>query len=184
MKLTQQQALAVYRMAFPDDAGGFSREEARAVTREMNGVVNIKDIEGGVHLRAYNFANGDSPANAAARIREAARKIKEEPSSKPNYGGVPHMGIKVDDNSTISISGLRAVRIRRGITQNQLGRMIGCSSTTVSAVELGKAPIQPWMAQAICNVLGCDLAELSGYVKISLKGEAHRSVRTQQEEAA
>jgi transcriptional regulator with XRE-family HTH domain len=64
------------------------------------------------------------------------------------------------DNKTLG-ERLRQLRVGRGLSQNQLARIVGTSNTTIHKAETARqSSFQPEMAQAIAEALGVDVAYL------------------------
>jgi transcriptional regulator with XRE-family HTH domain len=57
---------------------------------------------------------------------------------------------------------VRYYRALRGWTQGRLGRVLGWDSQAVSAVELGRAAVDPADLRPLADALGVTLARLAG----------------------
>jgi transcriptional regulator with XRE-family HTH domain len=60
----------------------------------------------------------------------------------------------------IDLAKLRSRRVLRGLTQQQLGEMLGMSRSMVSRIETGDRPLEPDQIADICQALGCRLEHI------------------------
>ena len=63
-----------------------------------------------------------------------------------------------------SISGgerIRRVREARGLSQGQLGEILGCSRQRVSAIERSADVPSDWILDKLAEALGCSLCSLT-----------------------
>jgi len=51
---------------------------------------------------------------------------------------------------------LRAARLAAGLSQGQLAKLVGCTTSHIAHVELGTHGLSPKLAQAIGKALGID----------------------------
>ena len=64
-------------------------------------------------------------------------------------------------STTTSSGNLRALRIRAGLTQQDIAAAAGTTITTVARIERGAEPTVR-IARRLCVVLGCSFDELLG----------------------
>ncbi|WP_298625464.1 helix-turn-helix transcriptional regulator [uncultured Senegalimassilia sp.] len=57
---------------------------------------------------------------------------------------------------------VRSLRKRRGLTQAELGKLVGSSQRVISSWETGETTLSLPDAVDLCNVLNCTLDELAG----------------------
>ena len=60
----------------------------------------------------------------------------------------------------LRLSGLKKWRVRRGLTQGQLAKLVGVPRHYVQRIEQGKRGCNPWVAQKMAEELEVDLEEL------------------------
>src|SRR5829696_8355738 len=60
----------------------------------------------------------------------------------------------------LRLSGLKKWRVRRGLTQGQLAKLVGVPRHYVQRIEQGKRGCNPWVAQKMAEELEVDLQEL------------------------
>lgn len=65
------------------------------------------------------------------------------------------MKILLGDESQGAVM-LRGLRNREGITQNELGRILGTDQTNISKMELGKRPIGKMIAKRLAKLFKTD----------------------------
>ncbi|MBE9581726.1 MAG: helix-turn-helix transcriptional regulator [Proteobacteria bacterium] len=102
-----------------------------------------------IHLRGI-------PSDKADLVKEAIEKIL-------NLAGMDFQSVTEDDDRVYSIEEvfhdfhighvLRGLRSREGLTQKQLGEMIGARPTHISEMENGKRPIGKGMAKRLAKAL-------------------------------
>jgi DNA-binding XRE family transcriptional regulator len=88
------------------------------------------------------------PADKISKIQEAVAAVLEaEDESLPMEEFFPdlHPG-----------SAIRGLRLREGLTQEQLARLLGIKRTNLSEMENGKRPIGKNMAKRLAQVLKTD----------------------------
>lgn len=72
---------------------------------------------------------------------------------------------------------MRELREMRGMTQEQLGRLIGVSRQAVNAIETGKCEPSIWLAYDISKVFGCLIEEVFLFAESMKKSRAESSRR-------
>jgi transcriptional regulator with XRE-family HTH domain len=60
----------------------------------------------------------------------------------------------------LRLSGLKQWRVRRGLSQGQLAKLVGVLRSYLQRVEQGRRGCNPWVAQRIAEELGVDLEAL------------------------
>ena len=60
----------------------------------------------------------------------------------------------------LRLSGLKGWRVRRGLSQGQLAKLVGVLPGYLQRVEQGRRGCNPWVAQRIADELGVDLEAL------------------------
>jgi transcriptional regulator with XRE-family HTH domain len=60
----------------------------------------------------------------------------------------------------IDLAKLRSRRVLRGLTQQQLGDMLGMSRSMVSRIETGDRPLEPDQIVSLCRALECRLEHI------------------------
>ena len=68
---------------------------------------------------------------------------------------------------------IKELRERRGMTQEQLGEMVGTSRQAINAIETEKFEPSIWLAYDIPRVFGCSIEE------VFLFGESARKSRSE-----
>ena len=68
---------------------------------------------------------------------------------------------------------IKELRERRGMTQEQLGEMVGTSRQAINAIETEKFEPSIWLAYDIARVFGCSIEE------VFLFGESARKSRSE-----
>lgn len=72
---------------------------------------------------------------------------------------------------------IRELRERRGLTQEQLGDLVGASRQAINAIETGKFEPSVWLAYDISNVFGHSVEEVFLFEESVRKSRADRSRR-------
>lgn len=70
---------------------------------------------------------------------------------------------------------IRELRERLGLTQEQLGELVGASRQAVNAIETEKFEPSIWLAYDLSNVFGCPIEELFLFGESERKSRASRS---------
>lgn len=75
---------------------------------------------------------------------------------------------KIDNNECLCDFGefIRREREKKGMTQEELGMMVGIHRTYIGKIELAQREVDLITAMAICKVLGLDLSD---FIKIHMK---------------
>lgn len=60
----------------------------------------------------------------------------------------------------LTMNQLQSLRIKAGLTQEQLAKMSGTARTTIISLEQGKRPARPTTLAKLANVLGVSLSDL------------------------
>ena len=74
---------------------------------------------------------------------------------------------------------IRQLREQRGITQEQLGDMVGVSRQAVNAIETEKFEPSIWLAYDISRVFGCSIEEVFLFEESARRSRAESSRREQ-----
>lgn len=72
---------------------------------------------------------------------------------------------------------LRELRVKNGITAEQIAKRLGVSRVTVTHWENGQNRIGLDQACAVCDILGCSLDELAGRKPMSLSTDEIQLIR-------
>ncbi len=72
---------------------------------------------------------------------------------------------------------IRELREQKGLTQEQLGELIGTSRQAVNAIETERYEPSIWIAYDIAQVFGCTIEEVFLFEKSTKKSRAERSRR-------
>ncbi|HAE62081.1 MAG TPA: transcriptional regulator [Eubacteriaceae bacterium] len=70
---------------------------------------------------------------------------------------------------------IKELREQKGMTQEQLGRLIGTSRQAVNAIETEKFEPSIWIAYDIAQVFGCAIEEIFLFEESTKKSRAERS---------
>ncbi len=72
---------------------------------------------------------------------------------------------------------IRVLRERKGLTQEQLGELVGTSRQAINAIETEKFEPSIWLAYDISNVFECSIEEVFIFEESSRKSRAESSRR-------
>lgn len=72
---------------------------------------------------------------------------------------------------------IKELREKKGLTQEQLGEMVGTSRQAINAIETGKYEPSIWLAYDIAKVFGCFIEEVFLFEESIRKSRADRSRR-------
>lgn len=72
---------------------------------------------------------------------------------------------------------IKELRERNGLTQEQLGKMVGTSRQAIHAIETEKFEPSIWLAYEIAQVFGCSIEEVFLFEKSQRKTRADSSRR-------
>lgn len=72
---------------------------------------------------------------------------------------------------------IRALRERKGLTQEQLGELVGASRQAINAIETEKFEPSIWLAYDISNVFECSIEEVFIFEESPRKSRAESSRR-------
>lgn len=72
---------------------------------------------------------------------------------------------------------MKELREQRGLTQEQLGEMVGTSRQAINAIETEKFEPSIWLAYDISQVFGCSIEEVFLFEKSPRKSRADSSRR-------
>jgi putative transcriptional regulator len=72
---------------------------------------------------------------------------------------------------------IRLLRERRGLTQEQLGELVGASRQAINAIETEKFEPSIWLAYDISNVFDCSIEEVFIFDESPRKSRAESSRR-------
>lgn len=72
---------------------------------------------------------------------------------------------------------IRVLREQKGLTQEQLGELVGTSRQAINAIETEKFEPSIWLAYDISNVFECSIEEVFIFEESSRKSRAERSRR-------
>lgn len=72
---------------------------------------------------------------------------------------------------------IRELRERKGLTQEQLGEMVGTSRQAINAIETEKFEPSIWLAHDISQVFGCPIEEVFLFEESRRKSRAESSRR-------
>ncbi|WP_294145014.1 helix-turn-helix transcriptional regulator [uncultured Clostridium sp.] len=72
---------------------------------------------------------------------------------------------------------IRELREKKGITQEQLGEMVGTSRQAINAIETEKFEPSIWLAYGIAQVFGCSVEEVFLFAESRKKSRADCSRR-------
>ncbi len=72
---------------------------------------------------------------------------------------------------------IRELREERGLTQEQLGEMVGVSRQAINAIETEKFEPSIWLAYDISKVFGCTIEEVFLFEESPRKSRADSSRR-------
>ncbi|MDF2905426.1 MAG: puuR 2 [Herbinix sp.] len=72
---------------------------------------------------------------------------------------------------------IRLLRERKGLTQEQLGELVGTSRQAINAIETEKFEPSIWLAYDISNVFECTIEEVFVFEESPRKSRAERSRR-------
>ncbi len=67
------------------------------------------------------------------------------------------------------INSVRELREQRGLTQQELGRLVGVSRQSVAAIEKGKFDPTVWLAHDLAQVFGLSIEELFDFERSERK---------------
>ena len=67
------------------------------------------------------------------------------------------------------INRVRELREQRGLTQQELGRLVGVSRQSVAAIEKGKFDPTVWLAHDLAQVFGLSIEELFDFERSERK---------------
>ncbi len=70
---------------------------------------------------------------------------------------------------------LRELREALGITQEQLGAMVGVSRQAINAIETEKFEPSIWLAYDLCQVFHCPIEEVFLFAQSERKSRAQQS---------
>ena len=72
---------------------------------------------------------------------------------------------------------IRELRVERGMTQKQLGELVGTSRQAINAIETEKIEPSIWLAYDISKVFGCPIEEVFLFEESARKSRADSSRR-------
>lgn len=72
---------------------------------------------------------------------------------------------------------IRELRERKGLTQEQLGKLVGASRQAINAIETEKFEPSIWLAYDISNVFECAIEEVFIFEESPRKSRAQSSRR-------
>jgi putative transcriptional regulator len=72
---------------------------------------------------------------------------------------------------------IRLLRERKGLTQEQLGELVGASRQAINAIETEKFEPSIWLAYDISNVFDCSIEEVFIFDESPRKSRAESSRR-------
>jgi putative transcriptional regulator len=72
---------------------------------------------------------------------------------------------------------IRLLRERKGLTQEQLGELVGASRQAINAIETEKFEPSIWLAYDISNVFNCSIEEVFIFDESPRKSRAESSRR-------
>lgn len=72
---------------------------------------------------------------------------------------------------------IRALRERKGLTQEQLGELVGASRQAINAIETEKFEPSIWLAYDISNVFECSIEDVFIFEESPRKSRAESSRR-------
>ncbi|NLC18191.1 MAG: helix-turn-helix transcriptional regulator [Clostridiales bacterium] len=72
---------------------------------------------------------------------------------------------------------IKELREKKGLTQEQLGEMVGTSRQAINAIETGKYEPSIWLAYDIAKAFGCSIEEVFLFEESIRKSRADRSRR-------
>jgi DNA-binding XRE family transcriptional regulator len=87
-------------------------------------------------------------------VGEKARHPKSPDSDTSGGSGHSHGDFK---GGGLRLSGLKKWRVRRGLSQGQLAKLVGVPRHYVQRIEQGRRGCNPWVAQKMADELGVDL---------------------------
>lgn len=70
---------------------------------------------------------------------------------------------------------IRELREQKGLTQEQLGEMVGASRQAINAIETEKFEPSIWLAYDISQIFGCSIEEVFLFAESQKKSRADRS---------
>jgi putative transcriptional regulator len=70
---------------------------------------------------------------------------------------------------------VRELREARGITQEQLGKLVGTSRQAINAIETEKFEPSIWLAYDIASYFGCSIEEVFLFEESNKKSRADKS---------
>lgn len=70
---------------------------------------------------------------------------------------------------------LKEFRELRGLTQEQLGELVGVSRQAINAIETEKFEPSIWLAYDICRIFQCSIEELFLFEESERKSRAQQS---------
>lgn len=73
---------------------------------------------------------------------------------------------------------VRRFREAMGLTQEQLGKLVGTSRQAINAIEAEKFEPSIWLAHDLAQVFGCSIEELFLFEESPRKSRADKSRRT------
>ncbi|WP_312649098.1 helix-turn-helix transcriptional regulator [Aminipila sp.] len=72
---------------------------------------------------------------------------------------------------------IKELREKTGLTQEQLGELVGTSRQAINAIETEKFEPSIWLAYDISQVFGCTIEEVFMFEESTKKSRAERSRR-------
>ena len=72
---------------------------------------------------------------------------------------------------------IRSLRTAAGMSQDQLGKKLGCHATTVSKLELESRQLDPPTIFALCDIFGCTADYLLGRSDAQLPAVTSKQAR-------
>lgn len=72
---------------------------------------------------------------------------------------------------------IRQLREEKGLTQEQLGKMVGTSRQAINAIEMEKSEPSIWLAYDISQAFGCSIEEVFLFGESPRKSRADSSRR-------
>ena len=174
MKLTVEDAVALYRFAIKWDRSNFTREERFEIRNEMNAVINAKNLDEATEaIDWYTYPADEDPRKVAAKIRQVAKKLDlgdRVPTRVAKMGLNPMLPCgDVGGTDSFHVSAMRSRRIQMGLTLRALSAIVGWSGGYLGQVELGNAGASPEMVAALSKALQCPPEQLLGQTTIKFE---------------
>lgn len=72
---------------------------------------------------------------------------------------------------------IKELREKKGLTQEQLGQLVGTSRQAINAIETEKFEPSIWLAYDISHVFGCSIEEVFMFEESMKKSRSERSRR-------